>query len=94
MKTLRSHRAGHHGWMFDGRRVSSPGARYIDDINAAKETQYGKFVDHVLRWFRNANKNAAIKRGRSNLIRNQRAIFYELIHGRGVQRYCRWLGTE
>ena len=53
--------------MFDGRRVNSPGARYIDDINAAKETQYGKFVDCVLRWFQNGNENAAIKRGRSNL---------------------------
>jgi hypothetical protein len=28
--------------MFDGGRVRSPGVRQIDDINAAKEMQYGK----------------------------------------------------
>jgi len=27
--------------MFDGGRMSSAGIRYIDDINAAKETQTG-----------------------------------------------------
>jgi len=27
--------------MFDGGRLSSPGVRHIDDINAAKETQTG-----------------------------------------------------
>ena len=42
--------------MFDGRQVSSPGVHYIDDINAAKETQHGKSVDRVLRWFRNGNE--------------------------------------
>jgi hypothetical protein len=68
--------------MFDGRRVSSPGARRIDDINAAKETQYGKSVDRVPRWRRNRNKDTAIRRGRSNLIGNQGVIFCWLIHGR------------